>query len=139
MQYSNLPVPIKPVKESLTPPIIFSHLAKIFYLYIAPKAYFRLAQKYHPDKNPEGREMFEAVNKAYEFICSRSAKKVDGPDPHNIVLILKTQSILFNGHKEGKTLDGSTRPRSSRQRFGMGSHAKKSETDFASAKNFVTF
>ncbi|XP_075443221.1 dnaJ homolog subfamily C member 13 isoform X3 [Ascaphus truei] len=64
------------------------------------KAYFRLAQKYHPDKNPEGRDMFEKVNKAYEFLCTKSSKIVDGPDPENIILILKTQSILFNRHKE---------------------------------------
>ncbi|XP_076446613.1 dnaJ homolog subfamily C member 13-like isoform X1 [Babylonia areolata] len=63
------------------------------------KAYFKLAQKYHPDKNPEGREMFEQVNKAYEFLCSKSKVK-DGPDPQNIVLILKAQSILFSRHKE---------------------------------------
>lgn len=47
--------------------------------------------------------MFEKVNKAYEFLCTKSAKIVDGPDPENIILILKTQSILFNRHKEGKT------------------------------------
>ncbi|XP_063063079.1 dnaJ homolog subfamily C member 13-like isoform X6 [Engraulis encrasicolus] len=64
------------------------------------KAYFRLAQKYHPDKNPEGREMFEKVNKAYEFLCSKSARIVDGPDPENIILILKAQSILFNRHRQ---------------------------------------
>lgn len=129
------------------------------------KAYFRLAQKYHPDKNPEGRvgvrfpenfiffptdsfknayinkyycqrfyqkgavfivevaiivivntssglvtethkfaciqDMFEKVNKAYEFLCTKSARIVDGPDPENIILILKAQSILFNRHKQG--------------------------------------
>uniref|UniRef100_A0A3Q3W297 J domain-containing protein n=1 Tax=Mola mola TaxID=94237 RepID=A0A3Q3W297_MOLML len=64
------------------------------------KAYFRLAQKYHPDKNPDGREMFEKVNKAYEFLCTKSARILDGPDPENIILILKTQSILFNRHKQ---------------------------------------
>ncbi|XP_025080789.1 dnaJ homolog subfamily C member 13-like isoform X2 [Pomacea canaliculata] len=62
------------------------------------KAYFKLAQKYHPDKNPEGREMFEQVNKAYEFLCSKSKVK-DGPDPHNIVLILRAQSILFSRYQ----------------------------------------
>ncbi|KAJ3611304.1 hypothetical protein NHX12_021320 [Muraenolepis orangiensis] len=63
------------------------------------KAYFRLAQKYHPDKNPDGRDMFEKVNKAYEFLCSKSARRLDGPDPENIILILQAQSILFNRHK----------------------------------------
>lgn len=47
-------------------------------------------------------DMFEKVNKAYEFLCTKSAKIMDGPDPENIILILKTQSILFNRHKEGK-------------------------------------
>ncbi|XP_077997979.1 dnaJ homolog subfamily C member 13-like [Glandiceps talaboti] len=61
------------------------------------KAYFRLAQKYHPDKNPDGRDMFEKVNKAYEFLCSKH-KVTNGPDPDNIVLILKAQSILYNRH-----------------------------------------
>ncbi|XP_076459341.1 dnaJ homolog subfamily C member 13-like isoform X2 [Babylonia areolata] len=63
------------------------------------KAYFKLAQKYHPDKNPEGREMFEEVNKAYEFLCSKS-KVSEGPDPQNIVLILRAQSILFSRYKK---------------------------------------
>ncbi|GFR67048.1 DnaJ (Hsp40) homolog, subfamily C, member 13 [Elysia marginata] len=43
--------------------------------------------------------MFEQVNKAYEFLCSK-AKVKDGPDPQNIVLILKAQSILFSRYKE---------------------------------------
>lgn len=46
-------------------------------------------------------DMFEKVNKAYEFLCTKSARILDGPDPENIILILKTQSILFNRHKQG--------------------------------------
>ena len=41
------------------------------------------------------------MNKAYEFLCSKDSRKVQGPDPYNIVLILKAQSILFKRHKEG--------------------------------------
>lgn len=32
------------------------------------KAYRSLARKYHPDKNPSGREMFEAIQAAYELL-----------------------------------------------------------------------
>ena len=45
--------------------------------------------------------MFEKVNKAYEFLCSKS-KVTEGPDPKNIVLILKGQSILFSRYKDSK-------------------------------------
>ncbi|XP_038048790.1 dnaJ homolog subfamily C member 13-like isoform X3 [Patiria miniata] len=64
------------------------------------KAYFRMATKYHPDKNPEGRDMFEKVSSAYEFLCSKSSKNMDGPNPDNIVLILRSQSILFERYKD---------------------------------------
>ena len=66
------------------------------------RSYFSLAQKYHPDKNPDGRDMFEKVNKAYEFLCSRTGKVTDGPDPSNLLLILKTQVILFSRYSAGK-------------------------------------
>ena len=46
-------------------------------------------------------DIFEKVNKAYEFLCSKSSRTVQGPDPHNIVLILKSQSILFKRYQEG--------------------------------------
>ena len=40
--------------------------------------------------------MFEKANTAYEFLCSRAAKASDAPDADNIVLILRSQSILFS-------------------------------------------
>lgn len=67
------------------------------------KAYYKLAQQYHPDKNPNGRERFEMVNQAYEFLCSRSSWQADGgPNPQNIVLILSAQSILFHRYSDGR-------------------------------------
>lgn len=60
------------------------------------KRYYAQAQRYHPDKNPAGREMFEKVNEAYYFLCSNNHKTANGPDSQNIILILKTQSILFS-------------------------------------------
>ncbi|CAF2999303.1 unnamed protein product [Rotaria sp. Silwood2] len=65
---------------------------------IIRKAYFRLANKYHPDKNPNGRDMFERVNKAYEFLCAASRIQ-QGPNEFNIYLLLKTQSILYRRFK----------------------------------------
>ena len=65
------------------------------------RAYFKLAQKYHPDKNPspEAREVFESVNKSYEFLCSKE-RLASGPDMNNISLILRAQSILFSRYSE---------------------------------------
>lgn len=68
------------------------------------KSYYRLAQMFHPDKNPKGRERFVHINQAYEFLCSRTKWSSDGPCPSNIVLILQTQSILFERYAEGKLI-----------------------------------
>jgi len=40
------------------------------------------------------------INKAYEFLSSSEKMKMDGPDPENIVLILRAQSILFSRFPE---------------------------------------
>lgn len=48
-------------------------------------------------------DRFEAVNQAYEFLCSRNVWTGDGPNTNNIVLILRTQTILFQRYSEGKT------------------------------------
>ncbi|ORC90853.1 endosomal trafficking protein RME-8 [Trypanosoma theileri] len=61
---------------------------------IVRKAYFKLAALYHPDKNPDGREKFERIQIAYEFLVSDKVDS-DEPNPSNIALLLRTQSILF--------------------------------------------
>ncbi|KAK8790027.1 hypothetical protein WA158_006807 [Blastocystis sp. Blastoise] len=58
------------------------------------KEYRKLARKYHPDKNPEGRDIFEKIQKAYELL-SNERNKQGGPDPVNIMLILKAQRIVY--------------------------------------------
>ena len=58
------------------------------------KEYRKLARKYHPDKNPEGREIFEKIQKAYEYL-SNERNRCGGPDPINIMLILKAQIIVY--------------------------------------------
>ena len=63
------------------------------------KEYRKLARKYHPDKNPEGRETFEKIQKAFELL-SNTRTRTGGPDPVNIMLILKAQRIIYKRFPE---------------------------------------
>lgn len=47
-------------------------------------------------------QMFEKINQAYEYLCSRSSKSEIGPDRERIILCIKAQSIVFSRYSEGK-------------------------------------
>ena len=65
------------------------------------QAYRQLSRKYHPDKNPDGREMFEQINFAYQLLSSNLATASLAPDIQRIVLCLQAQSIVYSRHSEG--------------------------------------
>ncbi|OAF70112.1 DnaJ subfamily C member 13 [Intoshia linei] len=59
------------------------------------RQYYALSTKYHPDKNPEGEEMFIKINEAYEFLSERKLNSSQMTVRKIMKLILGTQIILY--------------------------------------------
>ena len=59
----------------------------------AKAAYRRLALRYHPDRNPAGRERFVAVQRAYERLQAGAAGG-QGPRLANLLLLLKVPAAV---------------------------------------------
>ena len=58
-------------------------------------AYRRLARRWHPDRNPAGRERFQAVQAAYERLQAGAAAGT-GPQPWRLLLLLRARGPGLN-------------------------------------------
>jgi DnaJ family protein C protein 13 len=63
------------------------------------KAYKNLARQYHPDKNPNGREMFEKIQVAYELLSKVELKETE-TNMVNVLHLLKTQNLIYRRFAE---------------------------------------
>jgi DnaJ family protein C protein 13 len=63
------------------------------------KSYRRLARKYHPDRNPSGRDRFEAVHEAYLRLHS-AREEISGPRSWCILLFIHSQCLVYQQHGE---------------------------------------
>lgn len=61
------------------------------------QAYLKLLPRYHPDKNPDGRERFEKIQKVYEYLLSESGSGVEKKEKKRgrIYWILTAQVITL--------------------------------------------
>ena len=64
------------------------------------KKFRRLAIKYHPDKNPDGHEMFMKIKKAYEHLTSKKGVGEKRNVPHGVKLVLRCHVVLYRQHLE---------------------------------------
>ena len=64
------------------------------------KLYRKLAVKYHPDKNPDGHEMFQKITKAYEHLTKNKGVGEERKAAHGVKMVLSAHVVLYTQHLE---------------------------------------